>query len=150
MGNGNACRKSGTIKGNFSQYISKLWANIGWKSEESDDTSGNSEQPESNSDCPATQPPSSPPQNELYDIASETNINTPTSPSELTDDDLQPKNSPKCITEPITSPIYDYSPDDTLTHNTEIQNGVMVEVDPDIFSPLPPYISTLWSLCTGL
>ncbi|MBN3572894.1 Hsp70 family protein [Vibrio neptunius] len=34
---------------------------------------------------------------------------------------------------------------DTLTHNTEIQNGVMVEVDPDIFSPLPPYISTLES-----
>jgi molecular chaperone DnaK (HSP70) len=39
---------------------------------------------------------------------------------------------------------------DTLTHNTEIQNGVMVEVDPDIFSPLPPYISTLESEGTAL
>lgn len=39
---------------------------------------------------------------------------------------------------------------DTLTHNTEIQNGVMVEVDPDIFSPLPPYISTLESEGTDL
>ncbi|WFB47080.1 Hsp70 family protein [Vibrio coralliilyticus] len=39
---------------------------------------------------------------------------------------------------------------DTLTHNTEIQNGVMVEVDPDIFSPLPPYISTLESEGTNL
>ena len=28
MGNGNACRKSGTTRGNFSQYISKLWADI--------------------------------------------------------------------------------------------------------------------------
>lgn len=32
---------------------------------------------------------------------------------------------------------------DTLTNNTAIQNGVMVDVDPDIFAPLPPYISTL-------
>ncbi|GLT16538.1 molecular chaperone DnaK [Vibrio zhanjiangensis] len=32
---------------------------------------------------------------------------------------------------------------DTLTHSTAIQNGIMVDVDPDIFSPLPPYISTL-------
>ncbi|WP_282176582.1 Hsp70 family protein [Vibrio nereis] len=32
---------------------------------------------------------------------------------------------------------------DTLTQNTAIQNGVMVDVDPDIFAPLPPYISTL-------
>ncbi|MER2496332.1 Hsp70 family protein [Vibrio neptunius] len=39
---------------------------------------------------------------------------------------------------------------DTLTHHTEIQNGVMVEVDPDIFSPLPPYISTLESEGTDL
>ncbi|WP_019276624.1 Hsp70 family protein [Vibrio coralliilyticus] len=39
---------------------------------------------------------------------------------------------------------------DTLTHNTEIQSGVMVEVDPDIFSPLPPYISTLESEGTDL
>ncbi|MCF7482835.1 hsp70 family protein [Vibrio sp. J1-1] len=32
---------------------------------------------------------------------------------------------------------------DTLTNNTAIQNGVMVDVDPDIFVPLPPYITTL-------
>jgi len=32
---------------------------------------------------------------------------------------------------------------DTLSNNTDIQNGVMVDVDPDLFSPLPPYISTL-------
>ncbi|NOH80512.1 hsp70 family protein [Vibrio sp. RE86] len=32
---------------------------------------------------------------------------------------------------------------DTLTNNTAIQNGVMVDVDPDLFAPLPPYISTL-------
>lgn len=34
---------------------------------------------------------------------------------------------------------------DTLTHNTAIQNGVMVDVDPDLFAPLPPYIATLES-----
>ncbi|MFM2590294.1 Hsp70 family protein [Vibrio sp. TBV020] len=32
---------------------------------------------------------------------------------------------------------------DTLTNNTAIQNGVMVDIDPDLFAPLPPYISTL-------
>ncbi|MFZ6040114.1 Hsp70 family protein [Vibrio natriegens] len=32
---------------------------------------------------------------------------------------------------------------DTLTNNTAIQNGVMVDVDPDLFVPLPPYIATL-------
>lgn len=32
---------------------------------------------------------------------------------------------------------------DTLTNNTTIQNGVIAEVDPDLFSPLPPYITTL-------
>ncbi|AYO14303.1 molecular chaperone DnaK [Vibrio owensii] len=32
---------------------------------------------------------------------------------------------------------------DTLTNNTTIQNGVMVDVDPDLFAPLPPYITTL-------
>ncbi|RSD30090.1 Hsp70 family protein [Vibrio pectenicida] len=32
---------------------------------------------------------------------------------------------------------------DTLTQGTASQNGVMVDVDPDIFAPLPPYISTL-------
>lgn len=32
---------------------------------------------------------------------------------------------------------------DTLANNTAIQNGVMVDVDPDLFAPLPPYISTL-------
>ncbi|WP_063345229.1 Hsp70 family protein [Vibrio jasicida] len=32
---------------------------------------------------------------------------------------------------------------DTLTNNTAIQNGVMVDVDPDLFDPLPPYITTL-------
>ncbi|MDW1628129.1 Hsp70 family protein [Vibrio sp. Y176] len=32
---------------------------------------------------------------------------------------------------------------DTLTNNTSIQNGVMVDVDPDLFAPLPPYITTL-------
>lgn len=32
---------------------------------------------------------------------------------------------------------------DTLTNNTDIQNGVMVDVDPDLFAPLPPYITTL-------
>ena len=32
---------------------------------------------------------------------------------------------------------------DTLTQNVAIQNGVMVDVDPDIFAPLPPYILTL-------
>ncbi|WP_159738409.1 Hsp70 family protein [Vibrio atypicus] len=32
---------------------------------------------------------------------------------------------------------------DTLSNNTAIQNGVMVDVDPDLFMPLPPYISTL-------
>lgn len=32
---------------------------------------------------------------------------------------------------------------DNLTNNTAIQNGVMVDVDPDLFAPLPPYITTL-------
>ncbi|TDE21242.1 molecular chaperone DnaK [Vibrio owensii] len=32
---------------------------------------------------------------------------------------------------------------DALTNNTAIQNGVMVDVDPDLFAPLPPYITTL-------
>ncbi len=32
---------------------------------------------------------------------------------------------------------------DTLTNQTAIQNGVMVNVDPDLFQPLPPYIATL-------
>ncbi|MCC3816989.1 Hsp70 family protein [Vibrio parahaemolyticus] len=32
---------------------------------------------------------------------------------------------------------------DTLTNNTAIQNGVMVDVDPDLFAPLPHYITTL-------
>lgn len=32
---------------------------------------------------------------------------------------------------------------DQLADQTAAQNGVMVKVDPDIFSPLPPYISTL-------
>ncbi|MFH4744754.1 Hsp70 family protein [Vibrio harveyi] len=32
---------------------------------------------------------------------------------------------------------------DTLTNNTAIQNGVMVDVDADLFAPLPPYITTL-------
>ncbi|MGY0616020.1 Hsp70 family protein [Vibrio sp. FJH11] len=32
---------------------------------------------------------------------------------------------------------------DTLANNTAIQNGVMVDVDPDLFVPLPPYITTL-------
>ncbi|GAK87916.1 chaperone protein DnaK [Vibrio ponticus] len=32
---------------------------------------------------------------------------------------------------------------DTLSNQTAIQNGVMVNVDPDLFQPLPPYISTL-------
>ncbi|MCG9682590.1 hsp70 family protein [Vibrio sp. Isolate23] len=32
---------------------------------------------------------------------------------------------------------------DTLSQNTAIQNGVMVDVDPDLFAPLPPYITTL-------
>ncbi|WP_050926419.1 Hsp70 family protein [Vibrio harveyi] len=32
---------------------------------------------------------------------------------------------------------------DPLTNNTAIQNGVMVDVDPDLFAPLPPYITTL-------
>ncbi|WP_047513665.1 Hsp70 family protein [Vibrio harveyi] len=32
---------------------------------------------------------------------------------------------------------------DTLANNTAIQNGVMVDVDPDLFAPLPPYITTL-------
>ncbi len=34
---------------------------------------------------------------------------------------------------------------DTLTNNTTIQNGVMIDVDPDLFQPLPPYITTLES-----
>ncbi|MCW8335011.1 Hsp70 family protein [Vibrio paucivorans] len=32
---------------------------------------------------------------------------------------------------------------DALSNNTAVQNGVMVDVDPDLFAPLPPYISTL-------
>jgi len=32
---------------------------------------------------------------------------------------------------------------DLLTHNTAAKNGVMVDVDADLFAPLPPYISTL-------
>ncbi|GMM87350.1 Hsp70 family protein [Vibrio fortis] len=35
---------------------------------------------------------------------------------------------------------------DQIAHDTAIQNGVMVDVDADLFSPLPPYISTLESL----
>ncbi|MDN3610296.1 Hsp70 family protein [Vibrio ostreicida] len=32
---------------------------------------------------------------------------------------------------------------DNLTQDTQVQNGIMVDVDPDLFTPLPPYISTL-------
>ncbi|OLQ90326.1 molecular chaperone DnaK [Vibrio panuliri] len=32
---------------------------------------------------------------------------------------------------------------DTLSNQTAVQNGMMVNVDPDLFQPLPPYISTL-------
>ncbi|MFA0569044.1 Hsp70 family protein [Vibrio gallaecicus] len=32
---------------------------------------------------------------------------------------------------------------DQIAHDTAIQNGVMVNVNADLFSPLPPYISTL-------
>ncbi|CCN50565.1 putative Heat shock protein Hsp70 [Vibrio nigripulchritudo MADA3029] len=35
------------------------------------------------------------------------------------------------------------STQDSLGNNTAIQNGVMAEIDPDLFKPLPPYISTL-------
>lgn len=34
---------------------------------------------------------------------------------------------------------------DSLTNNLAIQNGVMADIDPDLFAPLPPYISTLES-----
>lgn len=34
---------------------------------------------------------------------------------------------------------------DLLTDNTKAQNGVMVDIDPDLFAPLPPYIVTLES-----
>ncbi|MDC5852956.1 Hsp70 family protein [Vibrio europaeus] len=39
---------------------------------------------------------------------------------------------------------------DTLSNNTAIQNGVMVDIDPDLFAPLPPYISTLEGEGIGL
>ncbi|HAS8318227.1 TPA: molecular chaperone DnaK [Vibrio vulnificus] len=32
---------------------------------------------------------------------------------------------------------------DALPHHVAIQNGVMADIDPDIFTPLPPYIVTL-------
>ncbi|ENP8321647.1 hsp70 family protein [Vibrio vulnificus] len=32
---------------------------------------------------------------------------------------------------------------DALSHHVAIQNGVMADIDPDIFTPLPPYIVTL-------
>ncbi|MCK6261789.1 hsp70 family protein [Vibrio sp. ZSDE26] len=32
---------------------------------------------------------------------------------------------------------------DTLANNTQVQNGVLVDVDSDLFFPLPPYITTL-------
>ncbi|MGL0932200.1 Hsp70 family protein [Vibrio vulnificus] len=32
---------------------------------------------------------------------------------------------------------------DALSHHVVIQNGVMADIDPDIFTPLPPYIVTL-------
>ncbi len=35
------------------------------------------------------------------------------------------------------------STQDTFDNNTAIQNGVMTNIDPDMFKPLPPYISTL-------
>ncbi|EGU53095.1 DnaK-like protein [Vibrio nigripulchritudo ATCC 27043] len=35
------------------------------------------------------------------------------------------------------------STQDSLGNNTAIQNGVMADIDPDLFKPLPPYISTL-------
>ncbi|NAW69335.1 Hsp70 family protein [Vibrio sp. V27_P1S3P104] len=34
---------------------------------------------------------------------------------------------------------------DTLAQKTAVNNGVMVKIDPDMFSPLPPYIVTLES-----
>ncbi|CCN71160.1 Hsp70 family protein [Vibrio nigripulchritudo] len=37
------------------------------------------------------------------------------------------------------------STQDSLGNNTAIQNGVMADIDPDLFKPLPPYISTLES-----
>ncbi|MDY8149932.1 Hsp70 family protein [Vibrio sp. PBL-C16] len=44
--------------------------------------------------------------------------------------------------EPVRFNLLTYT-HDTLTNNTVIQNGVMVDVDPDLFAPLPPYITTL-------
>jgi hypothetical protein len=35
------------------------------------------------------------------------------------------------------------STQDSLGNNTAIQNGVMADINPDLFKPLPPYISTL-------
>ncbi|UAB68997.1 hsp70 family protein [Vibrio sp. SCSIO 43132] len=35
------------------------------------------------------------------------------------------------------------STQDSLGNNTAIQNGAMADIDPDLFKPLPPYISTL-------
>ncbi|MGR5341323.1 Hsp70 family protein [Vibrio astriarenae] len=32
---------------------------------------------------------------------------------------------------------------DTLSNETKIQNGLISDIDPDLFTPLPPYISTL-------
>lgn len=32
---------------------------------------------------------------------------------------------------------------DTLSHNASIQNGSIIAVDPDLFTPLPPYVVTL-------
>ncbi|ELI0350153.1 hsp70 family protein [Vibrio vulnificus] len=32
---------------------------------------------------------------------------------------------------------------DALSHHVAIQNGIMADIDPDIFTPLPPYIVTL-------
>ncbi|OEF03863.1 Hsp70 family protein [Vibrio genomosp. F10] len=34
---------------------------------------------------------------------------------------------------------------DTVAQNTQVQNGVLVDVDADLFSPLPPYVTTLES-----
>lgn len=50
MGNGNACRKSGAIKGNFKQYLSNLLTDIGWKTDENIDSNESNEQPNSNTD----------------------------------------------------------------------------------------------------
>ena len=61
LGNGNACKASGTQKASFKHYISNLWTNIGWDEKKYDENNDSSQ--------PAIQPATNFPANDQDDLA---------------------------------------------------------------------------------